>query len=94
MGRDSNFYYEITALHKEVTGSCLMVLIYYPDGRKTMFLVDCGLFQEKDYLWRNAEKFPFNCENVEFVLITHNHADHMGRLPMLVNAGFKGKIYI
>ena len=93
MGKTSDFYYEITALHKEVTGSCLMVLIYYPDGRKTMFLVDCGLFQEKDYLWRNAEKFPFNCENVEFVLITHNHADHMGRLPMLVNAGFKGKIY-
>ena len=93
MGKTSDFYYEITALHNEVTGSCFVVVVHYPDARKTIFLVDCGLFQEKDYLCRNAEKFPFNCENVEFVLITHNHADHIGRLPMLVNAGFKGKIY-
>ena len=93
MGKTSDLYYEITALHKEVTGSCFVVVVHYPDGRKTMFLVDCGLFQEKDYLQRNVEKFPFNCENIDFALITHNHADHIGRLPALVNAGFKGKIY-
>lgn len=93
LGAKERFYYYITALHSEVTGSCLFVNVNYPDGRKTKFLVDCGLFQEANYSYLNNEKFPFNADEIEFVLITHNHADHIGRLPMLSKEGFRGPIY-
>ena len=86
-------YCQITSLNPEVTGSCHLVTINYPDGRKTNFIVDCGMFQEKEYNELNHKKFPFNEEKIDFALVTHNHADHMGRLPYLVGLGFGGKIY-
>lgn len=54
--------------------------------------MDCGLFQEKEYLKYN-ENFPFNEKDIDFCLITHNHVDHIGRLPLLVKNHFEGKIY-
>lgn len=62
------------------------------EWRKTRFIVDCGLFQESDYSQYNAS-FPFNAENIEFCVVTHNHVDHTGRLPLLVKKGFTGEIY-
>ncbi len=93
MGKKEKFYASITALHPEVSGSCIHVCVKHPDGRKNIFIVDCGLFQEKKYEQLNKEKFPFDCENIDFVLITHNHTDHMARLPMLTKGGFYKKIY-
>lgn len=95
MGLRKSFYADVTALHPEVTGSCLTMRVQFPNGRKTNFIVDCGLFQEKEkgYNSLNKEDFPFRSENIEFALITHNHADHMGRLPMLIKGGFNGFIY-
>lgn len=93
MGVKERFYVNVTALHSEVTGSCITMNVEYPDGRTTNFIVDCGLFQEAEYNQLNCEKLPFDCQNIEFALITHNHADHMGRLPMLMKGGFEGKIY-
>ena len=84
---------DITALHKEVTGSCLYVTVREGDNRQVNFLVDCGLFQESQYDYLNAEPFPFNSENVDFCVVTHNHTDHIGKLPQLVKSGFTGKIY-
>ena len=94
MGLRKSFYADVTALHPEVTGSCLTMRVQFPNGRKTNFIVDCGLFQEKEkgYNSLNKEDFPFRSENIEFALITHNHADHMGRLPMLIKGGFNGFI--
>lgn len=88
-----NFYYDIMSLNSEVTGSCHYVNVHYPNGRRTRFLVDCGLFQEKGYNYKNAEGFPFQCENIDFVLVTHCHADHIGRIPQLFKEGYKGKIF-
>ena len=93
MGSKERFYCHMTSLNPEVTGSLHPVTVNYPDGRQTNFIVDCGLYQEKAYNELNRKKFPFNAEKIDFVLITHNHADHMGRLPYLVNGGFRGKIY-
>lgn len=92
MGSRERFYVDVMAVHPEVTGSCNLVIVKYPDGTTTRFIVDCGLFQEREYSKYN-ETFPFNGQNVEFCLVTHNHVDHIGRLPLLVKNGFIGKIY-
>ena len=93
MGSKERFYCHMTSLNPEVTGSLHPVTVNYPDGRQTNFIVDCGLYQEKAYNELNRKKFPFNAEKIDFVLITHNHADHMGRLPYLVNGGFRGNSF-
>lgn len=92
MGSKERFYADIMALQPEVTGSCNLVIVNYPNGEKTRFIVDCGLFQESDYSQYNAS-FPFNAENIEFCVVTHNHVDHTGRLPLLVKKGFTGEIH-
>jgi metallo-beta-lactamase family protein len=71
---------------REVTGSCYCL---EADGKK--FLVDCGLQQGQDE--KDNQKLPFNASDIDFVILTHAHIDHSGRLPLLVKEGFKGKIY-
>lgn len=85
-------YVDIMACHDEVTGSCHLCVVKFPNKETTKFIVDCGLFQEEKYTKYN-ESFPFNPDSLDFCLITHNHVDHTGRIPMLVKNGFNGKIY-
>ena len=40
------------------------------------------------------ETFPFEPCNIDDVLVTHNHVDHIGRLPLLVKKGYNGNIHI
>ena len=68
-----------------VTGSCHCLEV---NGKK--ILVDCGLQQGRDEV-SNAE-FPFAAGSVDYVLITHAHIDHSGRVPMLIKNGFQGRI--
>ncbi len=56
-------------------------------------LVDCGLYQERQFSSRNWEPFPIPPNTINSVLLTHAHIDHCGLLPKLVREGFKGKIY-
>lgn len=74
---------------EEVTGSCH--LIETADAR---ILLDCGLIQgrRRDEL-RNHDPFPFNPAELDAVVLSHAHIDHCGRLPMLLDQGFKGKIH-
>lgn len=72
-----------------VTGSCHLV-----ETDQTSFLVDCGLFQgsaKEEQL--NKAPFPFNMEDIDFVLLTHAHIDHSGRIPKLYVDGYRGPIY-
>ncbi len=72
-----------------VTGSCYLV-----ESQDRTFLVDCGLFQgsaREEAL--NRQAFPFNPAKLDFVLLTHAHIDHSGRLPKLVRDGFRGPVY-
>jgi metallo-beta-lactamase family protein len=56
-------------------------------------LVDCGLYQERQYESRNWEPFDVPASSIDAVLLTHAHLDHCGLLPKLAKEGFKGPIY-
>ncbi len=74
---------------KTVTGSC-----YLLEAKGCKLLVDCGMFQghsKEDAM--NAEAFPFNPAELDFVILTHSHIDHSGRIPKLYVDGFKGRIF-
>lgn len=93
MGNSNRFYADVMALHEEVTGSCILVNVKFPDGTSKRILIDCGLFQEGDYAEYN-KSLPFNVSNIDHVIVTHNHVDHTGRLPLLVQHGYRGKIHM
>ena len=73
---------------KNVTGSCHM-LIDEKDGSNVM--IDCGLFQEREFEDRNY-KLDFDPKDLDYLILTHAHIDHCGRIPFLVKNGFKGRI--
>ena len=74
---------------RTVTGSNYLV---EAAGKK--FLVDCGLWQGKAELEEeNYSEFEFNPQEIDFMLLTHAHIDHSGRIPKLYKEGFRNKIY-
>lgn len=72
-----------------VTGSCHLLEV----GSKKV-LLDCGMFQggreDKDL---NAAEFEFDAADLDAVIISHAHLDHIGRTPMLYKAGFRGPMF-
>ena len=69
---------------KSVTGSNFLV-----EGAGKRFLVDCGMYQGKEVLEReNEEPFMFDVSTIDFMLLTHAHIDHSGRIPKLYNEGY------
>ncbi len=74
---------------KTVTGSNFLV-----EGAGKKFLVDCGMYQGKvTEELENSDPFLYNVEEIDFMLLTHAHIDHSGRIPKLYNDGFRGKVY-
>lgn len=71
---------------KEVTGSCHCITA---NGKR--ILIDCGLQQGADE--DDNRKLPFYASQIDYVIVTHAHIDHSGRLPLLIKDGFQGKIY-
>jgi metallo-beta-lactamase family protein len=57
-------------------------------------LVDCGLFQERHYSYRNWLAFQVPPHQINYVLLTHVHLDHSGLIPRLVRDGFDGDILL
>jgi len=74
---------------RQVTGSS-----YLLEGAGLKILVDCGLFQERDYSNRNWETFPVPPNQINYLLLTHVHLDHSGLIPKLVKEGFAGDILL
>ena len=73
----------------QVTGSS-----YFLDVGGVKILVDCGLFQERDYSYRNWNSFPVPPDQIHYLLLTHVHLDHSGLIPKLVKEGFAGDILL
>jgi len=62
-------------------------------ARSKRILVDCGLFQgDIGSHDENTEPFGFDPAEIDYVLLTHAHLDHCGRLPLLAKRGFHGEI--
>jgi metallo-beta-lactamase family protein len=74
---------------RKVTGSS-----YFLDAGGVKILVDCGLFQERDYSYRNWDAFPVPPDQIQHLLLTHVHLDHCGLVPKLVKEGFSGDILL
>lgn len=70
-----------------VTGSSYLITVA---GHKV--LLDCGLYQGADAKKRGNETFAFDPASLDFMVLSHAHIDHSGRIPMLYNHGFRGKI--
>ena len=74
---------------RTVTGSNFLV-----EGAGKKFLVDCGMWQGKAEMEEeNRQDFEFNPAEIDFMLLTHAHIDHSGRIPKLYKEGFRNKIY-
>jgi metallo-beta-lactamase family protein len=79
-------YYTAQGAAMEVTGSCHHLKI-----GKIQILIDCGMFQGKDEEL-NYEEFGFDPKKIDYLILTHAHLDHIGRVPLLVKKGFNKKI--
>jgi len=73
---------------QNVTGSS-----YYLEVGSTRLLVDCGLYQEREFRYRNWEPFLVPPDELDAILLTHAHLDHCGLLPKLFRGGFRGRVY-
>ncbi|MCR4284396.1 MAG: MBL fold metallo-hydrolase [Parcubacteria group bacterium] len=78
---------------QEVTGA--NYLLEHKSGKEnTKILIDCGMFQgSKDREEKNSAPFEYNPKEVDALIVTHAHMDHIGRIPVLVKDGFKGNIF-
>lgn len=64
------------------------------EHKDSKILIDCGLFQGSKFAETlNYQDFPYDPKEINFVLLTHSHADHSGRLPKLHKDGFRGKVF-
>lgn len=73
---------------RDVTGSCHLV-----ECAGKRILIDCGLYQGgREIAEENAGNFGFDPAGIDFVLLTHAHLDHCGRLPLLAKRGFDGGV--
>jgi metallo-beta-lactamase family protein len=73
---------------QNVTGSCHLV-----ECAGKRILVDCGLYQgRRELVEENTEPMGFAPDSIDFLLLTHAHLDHCGRIPLLAKRGFDGEV--
>ncbi len=76
---------------KEVGRSCMLV-----ETPKSKVLVDCGIKAGAT----NAEVYPifstkeFDYNELDAVIVSHSHMDHLGAVPILYEHGYNGPLYL
>jgi metallo-beta-lactamase family protein len=85
---DSTVKIQFLGASHQVTGSQ-----YYLEADSAKLLIDCGMYQEREFLARNWDPSPVRLREVHAMLLTHAHVDHCGLAPKLVREGFRGPIY-
>ncbi|WP_457562344.1 MBL fold metallo-hydrolase RNA specificity domain-containing protein [Caminibacter pacificus] len=84
---DRQSYEQSFGAAKIVTGSAHML-----DTGNSKILIDCGMFQGlNEHL--NYDPLGFDPKEIDALIITHGHLDHVGRIPLLYKYGFKGKVF-
>lgn len=73
--------------NRQVTGSR-----YVLEAGGLRVMIDCGLFQERDFLSRNWDPCPIPADSIDILLLTHAHLDHSGLIPRLVREGYERPI--
>ncbi len=73
---------------QNVTGSRYLI-----NASGKNILIDCGIYQERDFRSRNWESFLVPPSTIDCMLLTHAHLDHCGLIPKLVREGFSGEIF-
>src|ERR1043165_8946813 len=85
---DNNLKLSFHGADRDVTGSCHLIECA---GKRV--LIDCGEFQgSRELDEENARPFGFSPAPMDFVILTHAHLDHCGRLALLSKRGFRGEI--
>lgn len=72
-----------------VTGSCHQLHL----DPSTSLLIDCGLEQGLEARGATPGVLGFDIAGIQALIITHVHLDHVGRIPALFAAGFRGPIF-
>src|SRR5437016_1494163 len=87
-GRGFEMKLHFLGANRQVTGSryCLEVA-----GQRV--LIDCGMFQERQFQARNWDPPMFPPDSIAAMLLTHVHIDHCGLIPRWVKQGFHAPIY-
>lgn len=74
---------------REVTGTSHLITL----DNGTTILMDCGLYQGNSPDWQDYNtRFLFDPSKIDFLIVSHAHIDHTGRIPMLYKFGFSGEI--
>ena len=71
-----------------VTGSSHLLRV-----KDKRILLDCGLYQGKDEKDRGNDVFAFIPSTIDYLILSHAHIDHSGRIPLLYKRGFRGKVF-
>lgn len=74
--------------NRQVTGSR-----YCLETKSSRVMIDCGMFQERQFQDRNWQECPLAASSIDALLLTHAHIDHCGLIPRLVRQGFDSPIY-
>lgn len=70
-----------------VTGSSHLLRV-----RDKRVLLDCGLYQGRDEKDWGNDVFAYIPSTIDYLILSHAHIDHSGRIPLLYKRGFRGKV--
>ncbi len=78
---------------QEVTGTCHELRFDGPKGPKRV-LLDCGLFQgRRTETSVKNNTFTFTPTDIDALILSHAHMDHVGRIPLLYKRGYRGPVH-